>query len=196
MASEQFPWVVAIGASGGQGLDDIKQLLGALPSTLPAVIMVVLHRRWHEPTELRAVLARTCPLPVMVVVPGKRLQVGIVYIGEPSEHLTLVADTFGELIDDSARTYGNRTVDLLFTSIAAHAGARTIGVVLSGSLDDGARGLAAIHKAGGVTMVLTPGAPPKGMPENAIGYDGPIDFIGSPRRLAEGICAACATQTF
>jgi two-component system, chemotaxis family, protein-glutamate methylesterase/glutaminase len=197
MANEQAPWVIAIGASGGQGLNDITQLLGALPSTLPAVIMVVLHRRWHQPTRLRAVLARSCALPVIVAVPGKRLQVGIVYIGEPSTHLTLAADTFGELIDDPDRTYGNRTVDLLFTSMAAHAGARMIGVVLSGSLDDGSRGLAAIHKAGGITMVLTPAAPPeKGMPENAIGYDGPIDLIGSPRRLAEGICAACATQNF
>jgi two-component system chemotaxis response regulator CheB len=196
MASEQFPWVVAIGASGGQGLDDIKQLLGALPSTLAAIIMIVLHRRWREPTELRAILARSSSLPVIVAIPGKRLQVGNVYIGEPSTHLTLAADTFGELIDDPGRTYVNRTVDLLFTSMAAHAGTRMIGVVLSGSLDDGSRGLAAIHKAGGVTMVLTPGGPPKGMPENAIGYDGPIDLIGSPRRLAEGICAACATQTF
>jgi two-component system chemotaxis response regulator CheB len=132
----------------------------------------------------------------MVAVPGERFQVGNVYIGEPSEHLTLAADTFGELVEDPGRTYGNRTVDLLFHSIAAHAGARMIGVVLSGSLDDGSRGLAAIHKAGGVTMVLTPGSPPKGMPENAIGYDGPIDLIGSPRRLAEGICAACGRQNF
>jgi hypothetical protein len=44
-------------------------------------------------------------------------------------------------------------------------------------------------------MVLTPAAPPeKGMPENAISYDGPIDLIGNPHCLAEGICAACATQ--
>jgi two-component system chemotaxis response regulator CheB len=82
---------------------------------------------------------------------------------------------------------------LLFTSIAKYAGKRMIGVVLSGSLDDGSRGLAAIHEAGGLSMVLTPAAPPqRGMPENAISYDGPIDLIGDPRRIAQGICAACA----
>ena len=71
-----------------------------------------------------------------------------------------------------------------------------IGVVLSGSSDDGSRGLAAIHKAGGRTMVLTPATPQEpGMPENAIGYDGPIDVIGSPGRLAEAICEVCAAQT-
>jgi hypothetical protein len=41
-------------------------------------------------------------------------------------------------------------------------------------------------------MVLTPVHPSqKGMPENAISYDGPIDLIGGPQRIAEGICAAC-----
>jgi two-component system chemotaxis response regulator CheB len=49
-----------------------------------------------------------------------------------------------------------------------------IGVVLSGSLDDGSRGLASIHKTGGLSMVLTPAGPPeRGMPENAIKFDGP-----------------------
>jgi len=64
-----------------------------------------------------------------------------------------------------------------------------IGVVLSGALDDGSRGLAAIHEAGGLTIVLTPGrSPERGMPENAISYDGPIDLIGDPLQIAEGIC--------
>src|SRR3954451_14788189 len=68
-------------------------------------------------------------------------------------------------------------------------------VVLSGALDDASRGLAAVHDAGGLTMVLTPGrSPERGMPENAISYDGPIDLIGDPLQIAEGICAACRSQ--
>lgn len=195
MSNEQAPWIVAIGASGGQGLDDIRKLLGALPATLAAIVMVVLHRPWHKPTQLQAVLAQGCALPVITATHGERLHVGIVYVGESSEHLTLAGLTFGGLIDDPNRHHRNRTVDLLFKSIAAHAGPRMIGVVLSGALDDGSRGLAAIHEAGGLTMVLTPAAPPqRGMPENAINYDGPIDLIGSPWRLAQGIRAACGTQ--
>jgi two-component system chemotaxis response regulator CheB len=61
-----------------------------------------------------------------------------------------------------------------------------------GALDDGSRGLAAIHKAGGLTMVLARGArPERGMPENAMDYDGPIDLIGSPRDIATGVGAVC-----
>jgi hypothetical protein len=63
------------------------------------------------------------------------------------------------------------------------------------SLDDGSRGLAAIHKAGGLSMVLTPAGPPeRGMPENAIKFDGPISLIGSSKEIAEAICAACWSQ--
>jgi two-component system chemotaxis response regulator CheB len=86
-------------------------------------------------------------------------------------------------------------VDLLFNSVAAYAGNGMIGVVLSGSLDDGSRGLAAIRKAGGLSMVLTPAGPPeRGMPENAIKFDGPISLIGSSKEIAEAICAACWSQ--
>lgn len=155
MESDQKPWVVAIGASGSQGLADIQELLGALPEALPAIIMVVLHRPWDRPTQLRRVLDHASALPVVVASQGERFRIGIVYIGEPSEHLTLAAESFGVLISDPDRQHGNRTVDLLFKSVAEYAGARMIGVVLSGSLDDGSRGLAAIHDAGGSTMVLT-----------------------------------------
>jgi two-component system, chemotaxis family, protein-glutamate methylesterase/glutaminase len=59
-----------------------------------------------------------------------------------------------------------------------------IGVVLSGPLDDGSRGLAAIHKAGGLSMVLTPAGPPeRGMPKNAIKFDGPIASLVLPKKL-------------
>jgi two-component system chemotaxis response regulator CheB len=141
---------------------------------------------------LRAVLARTSALPVVIASQGEHFKIGTVYIGEPSEHLTLAADSFGVLISDPDRQHGNRTVDLLFKSVAECAGARVIGVVLSGALDDGSRGLAAIHDGGGSTMVLTPSLESeRGMPENAIGYDGPINLIGNPRQIAHAIREAC-----
>jgi two-component system chemotaxis response regulator CheB len=124
---------------------------------------------------------------------GQSFEAGTVYIGEPAAHLVLAERSFGELVQDPGFAYRNRTIDLLFRSVAAHAKPHVIGVVLSGSLDDGSRGLASIHAAGGLTMVITPDSPtPPGMPENAIGYDGPIDLIGSPTQIAAGISRAMA----
>ena len=70
-----------------------------------------------------------------------------------------------------------------------------IGVVLSGSLDDGSRGLASIHEAGGVTMVLTPDTlTGTGMPENAIAYGGPIDVVGNCQKIAAAIIKAVSCR--
>jgi two-component system, chemotaxis family, protein-glutamate methylesterase/glutaminase len=63
-------------------------------------------------------------MPVIIAAHSERLEVGAVYIGEPSEHLTLATRSFGELLDDPERHYGGRTVDVLFKSVAAHAGTR------------------------------------------------------------------------
>lgn len=179
---------VAVGASGSQGLKDIQRLLGRLPSDLRAVVLVVLHRSYDRVSYLKEVLNQRSSIPIHIAEDGVRLRNGHGYIGEPDAHLALAADSLGDLIADPQNLRRNRTVDALFRSVAAHAGSRFIGVVLSGSLDDGARGLAAIHAAGGVTMVLTPqDAPRRGMPENAIGYDGPIDFIGGPEAIAAAI---------
>jgi chemotaxis response regulator CheB len=73
-----------------------------------------------------------------------------------------------------------RNIDQLFISLAGHHGPRTIGVVLSGQLDDGTRGLVAIKKAGGVAMVQSSGeAAYRDMPRNAIKSDGQVDLVAS-----------------
>ncbi|QVI83365.1 chemotaxis protein CheB [Pseudomonas viridiflava] len=80
------------------------------------------------------------------------------------------------------------TIDLLFRSVADFRGVKTIGVVLLVALDDGSRGLAAIHHAGGQTMVLRPSSNAShGMPENAIAFDGPVSVIGNGGWLASEI---------
>lgn len=181
-------WIVAVGASGGAGLDNICSLMSALPADLDAIVMIVLHRRWSEPSQLREVLSRRSAMPVVIASQGERLTQGTAYIGEPSVHLTLLKRRFAFLTGDPDRLYGNRTVDLLFQSVADCGGSQTIGVVLSGSLDDGSRGLAAIHKVGGTTMVVRPPTKsPNSMPTNAIAYDGPVSVIGSEAELASAI---------
>ncbi|MGI4802739.1 MAG: EAL domain-containing protein [Janthinobacterium lividum] len=184
MSANDSPIFVAIGASGAEGLDDIKDLLKGFGRSLPAVVMVVLHRPVDKISFLRDALARSCDMPVVVADEAESLQRGICYIGEPAGHLTLMDSNRAHLVAPAAHTLGNHSIDLLFSSLAAQVGARTIGIVLSGSLDDGSRGLASIHAAKGLTMVLDPGMKTRGMQQNAIDHDGPISFIGSAGEIA------------
>jgi two-component system chemotaxis response regulator CheB len=182
-------WFVAIGASGSTGMLDIQALLTALRPNIDAVVLIVLHRSFSYPSELHDILTRATGMRVILAKHGERFQRGSCYIGKPAAHLSLATRSFGKLVEDPSASHRNRTVDLLFRSVAVHGGGRIIGVILSGALDDGSRGLAAIHHAGGRTMVLTPlvVSPVAGMPENAINYDGPIDLIGSPLEIAAAI---------
>ena len=127
----QARWIVAIGASGGQGMDDIRELLGELPAATAGIFMVVLHRSWnHPPHHLPAILTAATALPVIIAADGEHLEAGTIYVGEPSRHITLSAHGCCEVIDDPNRKYGNRTVDLLLKSVATHAGPQMIGVIL------------------------------------------------------------------
>jgi two-component system chemotaxis response regulator CheB len=179
-----LPFFVAIGASGGEGLRDIELLLGSLPASLDAVVMVVLHRPSDRVSHLRSILSRYANMPVVIASEAQRLEPGVCYIGEPAGHLTLVDSFLAHLVPGSANRLRNRTIDVLFESLAVHAGARTIGIILSGSLSDGSRGLSAIHAAKGLTLVLDPGHKPKGMQQNAIDYDGPVSFVGTSLEIA------------
>jgi chemotaxis response regulator CheB len=187
------PYFIAIGASGRDGLCDLRDLLQAIPARLPAVVLAVLHRPSDRISHLREVLARRSALPVRVADENEHFQVGTCYIGEPAAHLSLAARSRVRLIEGAHNKYRNRTVDLLFSSVAAHARMRAIGVVLRGALSDGSRGVAAIHLAGGITMVVgTRDTPAAGMPSNATDYDGPIDFIGSVKEIAAQIARQVA----
>jgi two-component system, chemotaxis family, protein-glutamate methylesterase/glutaminase len=184
--SKHLPWTVAVGASGAEGLQDLSDLLEAW-SVLDAVVMIVLHRPWTAVSHLKGILQRCSRMPVIIADEDERLRPGCVYIGEPGSHLTLIARTTGTLTPDPVQMHRNRTVDLLFNSLAEFGGPRSIGIVLAGSLDDGARGLEAIKKAGGRTMVVIPSQPAPTMPASAIGHDGPIDIIGSVQMIARAV---------
>jgi two-component system, chemotaxis family, protein-glutamate methylesterase/glutaminase len=86
MSSSATPWFVAIGASGAEGLSDIKELLASLPVPIPAVVLVVLHRPWDKPSHLREVLSRDCGHPILIAEEGEKFAQGTIYIGEPSQH--------------------------------------------------------------------------------------------------------------
>lgn len=182
-----LPWYVAIGASGPAGMRDIINLLKELRPDCNASFLVVLHRPIEYESRLQSVLQRELRLPVRIAEKDEPLLTGVCYIGHPNAHLTVSACGQAALINGGDNVFRNRTVDLLFGSVAEYARKRGIGVVLSGWLDDGSRGLAAIHRCGGVTMVLRPEPGEPGMQQSAIEYHKPVSFIGTSSELTTAI---------
>jgi chemotaxis response regulator CheB len=110
--------------------------------------MVVLHRSCDGVSHLQQILSRRAALPVTVAGKGQVPLQDVCYIGKRDQVLTLSADGRAFLVEGVENRLRNRTVDTLFKSIALQAGRRSVGIVLSGALDDGSRGLAANHAAG------------------------------------------------
>ena len=187
-SKRKYPSVVAVGASGSGGLLDMAHLLSLLPASFPGVVLLTLHRPVDRPSNLARILQRVSALPVMVARRVQSLRPGTCYVGEPAAHLSLRSPNAIELIADPRHDYRNRTIDLLFDSVAGHAAGRGIGVVLSGSLADGSRGLTAITKAGGVSMARDPWQHFEGdMPRNAIASAGPLHCVDYVPGLARAI---------
>jgi two-component system chemotaxis response regulator CheB len=179
--------IVAIGGSAG-GLESLCKLLEALPANLHAIVLVVLHRPVERDSRLKEILSRHTALGVEIAVPPQKFRHGICYIGQPSDHLMVGPGLRAELLED--HFYRGHSIDALFNSLALHAGSRTIGVVLSGLLKDGAVGLAAIKAAGGKALVQSPQEARYGdMPRAAAKFMGiKVDLIGNLDALAAAIC--------
>jgi two-component system chemotaxis response regulator CheB len=151
-------------------------------------VLVVLHRPGDQVSYLREVLASKSRMPVVEAIHGQELLVATCYLGQPSDHLEVDELVHAKLLSDPRMTRRGRTIDDLFVSLARHAGPRTIGVVLSGALRDGAKGLAEIKQAGGITLVQSPeDAEFESMPRSAIAHGGIVEVIAPTTELAHAI---------
>jgi len=174
--------VVAIGGSAG-GLEALRDLVGRLPADLPAAVLVALHVPAGPRSRLPEILSRSGPLPASPARDGEPVEPGRIYVAPPDRHL-LVADSRIQL-GSGPREHGFRpAVDPLFRSVARAYGTAAAGVVLSGILDDGTAGLAAIKRHGGVAVVQDPAeARYDGMPASAIDHVA-VDHVGSVAEIA------------
>jgi len=168
--------LIVVGASAG-GVEALQRLVADLPPELPASVLVVLHLMTSGTSVLDSILGRSGPLPVTQGHDGERLERGHVYVAPPDLHMLLR----GSAIHLSAgpRENGHRpAVDPLFRSAARAFGARAIGVVLTGNLDDGTDGLRLIKERGGATVVQDPDDAAYGdMPQNAIDHVEPDHIV-------------------
>lgn len=168
--------VVVIGASAG-GIEALRQLVAGLPADFPAAIAVVMHTSPQSPGVLHDILTRSGPLPAVSPKGPERLRPGYIYVAPPDFHMLVEPGR----IDVTKGPKENRfrpAIDPLFRSAAQVYGPNTIGVVLTGKLDDGAAGLWAIKQLGGVAVVQDPDdALFPAMPQNALQSVNDVDHV-------------------
>ena len=159
--------IVVIGASAG-GLQALSTIVQALPPTLPASVVIVMHAPSNGQGILPQIVARISALPVAFAADGDVLEHGRIYIARPDAHLILGPRSLA--VAHGPRENGFRpAVDPLFRTAARQHGPRVIGVVLSGALSDGTYGLSMIKHCGGIAVVQQPeDAIIPGMPLSAI----------------------------
>jgi two-component system chemotaxis response regulator CheB len=144
-----------IGTSAG-GVAALSRIFRDIPANFPGAILVVLHvRERAEKSYLAELLASMAHIPVKVAEAGEVIRQGTAYIAPAGTHLLTKRNRI-ELGTGPHEERARPSIDALFRSAARTFGPRVIGVVLTGMLRDGARGLRLIRDAGGITIVQNP----------------------------------------
>jgi two-component system chemotaxis response regulator CheB len=151
---EELRGVVAMGASAG-GVEALSNVAAGLSPDVPYAYLMVLHVPANAPSLLAQILDRSGQLPAVAAEHGAALRPGHIYVSTPDRHL-MVADHRIVLSHGPTENGHRPAINALFRSVALAFGPRAIGVLLSGVLDDGVLGLAAIRRRGGVTVGQTP----------------------------------------
>jgi two-component system chemotaxis response regulator CheB len=146
--------IIVIGASAG-GIEALKSLVRQLPADLPAALFAVVHLPAESPSILANILDRCGPLQALDAADRRPIRAGHLYVGVPDHHL-LIEDGIMRLTRGPRENRFRPAIDTLFRSAAYSHGARAVGVVLTGQLDDGTSGLWAIKDRGGTAVVQAP----------------------------------------
>lgn len=167
--------VVAVAASLG-GPEALTQLLGLLPASFPADVLVIQHiapsSNW-----LRSRLERVSTLPVKTVEGGELLTGGMVYLAPSDRHLLVNPERRLQLGTGPKVKFCRPSAEPTFASVAGMYRDRALGVVLTGCNTDGSMGAQMIKWMGGRVLVQDPAtARASGMP-NATIATGAVDFV-------------------
>ena len=168
--------MIAATSSAGS-LGALTTLLAGLPKDFPVPIVLAQHLGVEFPTLLVKLLQAQTALHVCWAEDGHLLAPGTVFVGPPGCHTLVSGPAIVTIPDLQRRGVGRPSGDLLFTSVAVSYGPEAVGIVLSGLMNDGARGSRIIRRLGGAVIVQDPAsAEVPDMPLASIAA-GPVDFI-------------------
>lgn len=183
--------IVTIGASTG-GPRALTEIIPRLPGDLPAAVLVAQHMPSGFTATLASRLDERSALKVVEASDGDAVESGRVLIAPGGRQMRVAMEGNGLRVrvrPGTSQLLHHPSVDVLFDSVAAVVGARAIGIVLTGMGHDGAEGLAALRRAGAITMVESPStAIIDGMPKAARAS---ADHVVDLPRIADAIVDLC-----
>lgn len=145
--------VIVFGGSAG-GIETLCDILGNLPADLPAALLAVIHIS-ERSSQLPAVLGRCSPFRVASPGRAEPIVAGNLYLPQPNRHLVVKSGYVVSCMGPRENRH-RPAVDALFRSAARVYRSQLVGVVISGALNDGSAGAAAIHARGGTVVVQDP----------------------------------------
>lgn len=180
--------IVGIGVSAG-GHQALREFFDRVPAGTGLAYAVVQHRAPDVTTPMEALLARGTTIPVHGVTDGMSVRPDAAYLLPPRKEMTI---TQGRLLlrDLDPAQARRRPIDTFFRSLARDAGERAVAVVLAGTGRDGARGIRAIHNAGGLVIVQDPRTAERdGLAPSALDTAS-VDYTLAPEAMPTAILAS------
>jgi len=144
--------VIVIGASTG-GPQALQQVLAAIPTNLPAAIVIVQHMPAGFTRSLARRLNEASSFNVQEAADGDRLAQGLALVAPGDYHLRFINDKRVALDHSPRRHHVRPAVDITLESAAEHYKKAVIGVILTGMGCDGTAGAACVKAAGGKVIV-------------------------------------------
>jgi len=173
--------IVVIGTSAG-GVETLPQLFEDFGPDIGAAFFVVLHVQPDARSYMPLLLSRAGRLPAQHAEDGQKIEAGRIFIAPPDHHI-LIEKGRMRLSHGPKENRHRPAIDPLFRTAAEIYGPRVIGIVLTGTMDDGTMGLRAIKDAGGTTIVQEPSdALYPDMPRSAMQIVQP-DFVSSVEEM-------------
>jgi len=178
--------LIAMGASTG-GTEALRVFLTAMPTDCPPIAIVQ-----HMPEVFTRAFAdrlnKECAIEVEEARDGDRLQPGLALIAPGNRHMLVNRageDLVVQIIDGPLVSRHRPSVDVLFRSVAASAGSKAVGIIMTGMGDDGAQGLYEMKEAGAATIAqdeascIVFGMPKEAISRGAVNFVVPLEQIAT-----------------
>jgi len=176
-------YIIVIGASAG-GFQAIKKIIKELPKDFRPPVFIVWHTGAETTGVMPGVLNKLNSIFASYALDDEEIKPNRIYIAPPDNHMLLIENTI-KLSKGPKENHFRPAIDPLFRSASYYFGSRTIGIILSGALDDGTSGLWKIKIAGGIAVVQDPNdAEVKSMPATAL-RDVKTDYCAPASEIAK-----------